>query len=67
MKAKSSIIAAAVFTCGLIGALAYANIDVLTSALDMANAHVHGSSATAASASDHLGCHRHGPVTYHCH
>jgi len=67
MKAKSSIIAAAVFVCGIAGALVYANIDALTSALGTANAHVHGSSASAASASDHLGCHRHGPVAYHCH
>ena len=69
MKSKSSIIAAVVFICGIAGGLVYANMDGLDSALARANEHMHGTQGAVAASreGDAFGCHRHGPVTYHCH
>lgn len=69
MKSKSTIFGALLLVCGIGGGLAYANIDSLESALARANGHSHSVQGAASPnrGSDHLGCHRHGAVTYHCH
>ena len=69
MKSKSYLIAAVVFICGIAGGLVYANMDTLESVLARATEHTHNSQAAGAASrdGDSFGCHRHGPVTYHCH
>lgn len=57
MKSKSYVCGALLFIFGIAAGLVYANADALQSALATANAQPH----------DHLGCHSHGSVTYHCH
>lgn len=69
MKSKSSIIATVVVIFGIAGGLVYANMDALDSALSRAGEHTHNMQGSAAASrnADSFGCHRHGPVTYHCH
>ena len=62
MKSKSSVFSAVFLVCGIAVGIAYANFETLQSAL--ANpAHAVGSEP----AGDHVNCHTHRPVTYHCH
>jgi hypothetical protein len=69
MKSKLNLVAAALFIGGVAAGVLYANIDVVEARLAGAN-HIadeaHGAAAQQADR-DQFGCHRHGPVSHHCH
>jgi len=69
MNSTSYLIGAALLICSIAGGLVYANIDGVESRLADANrpAHEMKSAAAAQPERDQFGCHRHGPVSYHCH